>query len=87
MILVTGGASFIGSNFVIDLLSQVEEHVINLNALTIGTIESLQGFKVACLEEFAFHQGSASDVSRIAEQMSKTSYGQYLKILIGDFDA
>lgn len=54
----------------------------------IETIESRQGFKVACLEEIAFHQGwiTSESVLIIAERMSKTNYGQYLKSLIGDFD-
>ncbi|MCE1239470.1 MAG: dTDP-glucose 4,6-dehydratase [Azonexaceae bacterium] len=34
MILVTGGAGFIGSNFVLDWLAQCDEPVINLDALT-----------------------------------------------------
>ena len=34
MILVTGGAGFIGSNFVLDWLAQSEEPVVNLDALT-----------------------------------------------------
>lgn len=52
----------------------------------IETIESRQGFKVACLEEIAFHQGwiSVENVELIAERMGKTNYGQYLKSLIGD---
>lgn len=34
MILVTGGAGFIGSNFVLDWLKGSNEPVINLDALT-----------------------------------------------------
>ena len=34
MILVTGGAGFIGSNFVLDWLAQSDEPVVNLDALT-----------------------------------------------------
>ncbi|HSI60493.1 MAG TPA: dTDP-glucose 4,6-dehydratase [Ideonella sp.] len=34
MILVTGGAGFIGSNFVLDWLAQCDEPVLNLDALT-----------------------------------------------------
>lgn len=34
MILVTGGAGFIGSNFVLDWLGQSEEAVINVDSLT-----------------------------------------------------
>jgi glucose-1-phosphate thymidylyltransferase len=54
----------------------------------IETIESRQGFKVACLEEIAFRQGwiSENEVGRIAESMSKTSYGRYLKSLLGETD-
>jgi dTDP-glucose 4,6-dehydratase len=42
MILVTGGAGFIGSNFVLDWLDQSDEQVINLDALTYaGNLENL----------------------------------------------
>jgi len=34
MILVTGGAGFIGSNFVLDWLRQSDEPVVNLDKLT-----------------------------------------------------
>ena len=34
MIVVTGGAGFIGSNFVLDWLAQSDEPVINLDVLT-----------------------------------------------------
>ncbi len=44
MILVTGGAGFIGSNFVIDWLAAGDEPVINLDKLTYaGNLENLQG--------------------------------------------
>ena len=42
MILVTGGAGFIGSNFVLDWLAQSSEAVVNLDALTYaGNTENL----------------------------------------------
>jgi dTDP-glucose 4,6-dehydratase len=42
MILVTGGAGFIGSNFVLEWLAQLDEPVINLDALTYaGNRENL----------------------------------------------
>ncbi len=41
-ILVTGGAGFIGSNFILDWLAQGEEPVVNLDALTYaGNLENL----------------------------------------------
>ena len=47
MILVTGGAGFIGSNFVLDWLGASDEPVINLDALTyagnLRNLESLAG--------------------------------------------
>ena len=43
MILVTGGAGFIGSNFVLDWLKTVNEPVVNLDALTYaGNLENLR---------------------------------------------
>ncbi|MBV8468246.1 MAG: dTDP-glucose 4,6-dehydratase [Burkholderiaceae bacterium] len=42
-LLVTGGAGFIGSNFVLDWLKQSEEPVVTLDALTYaGNLENLQ---------------------------------------------
>jgi dTDP-glucose 4,6-dehydratase len=46
MILVTGGAGFIGSNFVLDWLAQSDEPVINLDALTYaGNLENLSSLQ------------------------------------------
>ena len=46
MILVTGGAGFIGSNFVLDWLAQSDEPVINLDKLTYaGNLENLVTLK------------------------------------------
>ncbi|TAM11127.1 MAG: dTDP-glucose 4,6-dehydratase [Nevskiaceae bacterium] len=45
-ILVTGGAGFIGANFVLDWLAQSDERVVNLDALTYaGNLRTLQGLK------------------------------------------
>jgi dTDP-glucose 4,6-dehydratase len=44
MILVTGGAGFIGANFVLDWVAGTDEPVLNLDALTYaGNLESLRG--------------------------------------------
>ncbi|SMG01321.1 dTDP-glucose 4,6-dehydratase [Burkholderia singularis] len=47
MILVTGGAGFIGANFVLDWLAQTDEAVLNIDKLTyagnLGTLKSLRG--------------------------------------------
>ncbi|MGK2898869.1 MAG: dTDP-glucose 4,6-dehydratase, partial [Burkholderiaceae bacterium] len=46
MILVTGGAGFIGANFVLDWLQASDESVLNLDALTYaGNLESLATLK------------------------------------------
>ncbi|MDY7545054.1 dTDP-glucose 4,6-dehydratase [Glaciimonas sp. CA11.2] len=46
MILVTGGAGFIGSNFVLDWLAQSDEPVINLDKLTYaGNLENLNSLQ------------------------------------------
>lgn len=46
----------------------------------VHTLEKRQGFKVACLEEIAFHAGwiGPEEMARQAERFKKTSYGQYL---------
>ena len=47
MILITGGAGFVGGNFVLDWLAQHDEAVVNLDKLTyagnLETLSSLQG--------------------------------------------
>ncbi|MBL4280032.1 glucose-1-phosphate thymidylyltransferase RfbA [Vibrio fluvialis] len=50
----------------------------------VETIEKRQGFKIACLEEIAFHQGwlSKEKLQQIALGMAKNDYGQYLSNLL-----
>ncbi len=50
----------------------------------VHTIEKRQGFKVACLEEIAFHNGwiSAEQLKAQGEYLQKTGYGQYLLALL-----
>lgn len=51
----------------------------------IHTIEKRQGMKVAYLEEIAFRNKwlSSDEIAVQADLLQKTSYGQYLKMLIG----
>ena len=55
----------------------------------IQTIEHRQGFKVACPEEIAFRKGwvSAESVQKVATQLSKNSYGQYLAKILQEMNA
>ena len=64
-------------------------HEALLQASTfIQTIEERQGLMVACVEEIAYKMGyiGAVDVLRIAETMTRNSYGDYLRRLL-DGDA
>ena len=49
-------------------------------------IQDRQGLKVACLEEIAYRKGyiDREQLLRVAERMSKNSYGQYLLELADD---
>jgi len=52
-LLVTGGAGFIGSNFVLDWLAQSQEVVVNLDALTYaGNLQNLQSLQGHPLHTF-----------------------------------
>jgi len=52
----------------------------------VETIEKRQGYKVACLEEIALHNGwlSKDQVLAIGQSMSKNDYGQYLISLVSE---
>ena len=69
-ILVTGGAGFIGANFVLDWLAQSAEPVINLDKLTYaGNLENL-----ASLEGDARHlfvHGDIGDSALVARLLSE----------------
>ncbi|MFD3299597.1 dTDP-glucose 4,6-dehydratase [Aquipseudomonas alcaligenes] len=69
-ILVTGGAGFIGSNFVLDWLAQSDEPVINLDKLTYaGNLENL-----ASLEGDARHlfvQGDIGDSALLTRLLAE----------------
>jgi glucose-1-phosphate thymidylyltransferase len=54
----------------------------------IATLQKRQGLMVACPEEIAYRQGwiTAEDVLKVAMQLSKNSYGQYLKKIVNELN-
>lgn len=68
MILVTGGAGFIGANFVLDWLAQSDEEVVNLDLLTYaGNRENL--VSLAGDERHVFVQGDIADTALVSQQL------------------
>ncbi len=70
MILVTGGAGFIGSNFVLDWCAQTQEPVVNLDKLTyagnVHNVQSLQGNP-----QHTFVQADIADSAVLTELLAK----------------
>ncbi|MBK9234609.1 MAG: dTDP-glucose 4,6-dehydratase [Rhodoferax sp.] len=70
MILVTGGAGFIGANFVLDWISQADEAVVNLDKLTYaGNLENL-----ATLQgdpRHVFVKGDIGDAALLAQLLER----------------
>ena len=54
----------------------------------IATLQKRQGLMVACPEEIAYRQGwiSAEVVQKVASQLSKNSYGQYLSKILHELN-
>ena len=70
MILVTGGAGFIGANFVLDWLAGSAEPVVNLDALTYaGNLENLASLKGDARHRFV--QGDICDRELLARLMAE----------------
>ncbi|MDD5329150.1 MAG: dTDP-glucose 4,6-dehydratase [Sulfuricella sp.] len=69
MILVTGGAGFIGANFVLDWLARAEEPVVNLDKLTYaGNLGNLAGLKDD--PRHVFVQGDINDRPLVAKLLA-----------------
>ncbi|MGN6830649.1 dTDP-glucose 4,6-dehydratase [Paucibacter sp. M5-1] len=69
-LLVTGGAGFIGSNFVLDWLRQSDEKIINLDALTYaGNLENLASLQGDARHVFV--QGDICDRALIDKLLSE----------------
>ncbi len=70
MILVTGGAGFIGANFVLDWLAQSDETVINLDVLTYaGNRENLASLSGD--ERHIFVQGDIADSTLLTSLLNQ----------------
>ena len=70
MILVTGGAGFIGANFVLDWLAQCDEPVVNLDKLTYaGNLENLTSLQGDARHVFV--QGDIGDASLVAQLLTQ----------------
>jgi dTDP-glucose 4,6-dehydratase len=70
MILVTGGAGFIGANFVLDWLAQSQEPVLNLDKLTYaGNLENLAA--LANDPRHVFVQGDIGDAELVARLLAQ----------------
>ena len=66
MILVTGGAGFIGSNFILDWFKFEDEEIINIDSLTYaGNLENLSSLKDK--ELYRFKHGDIKDPDFIEE--------------------
>ncbi|NYT58690.1 dTDP-glucose 4,6-dehydratase [Alcaligenaceae bacterium] len=69
-IIVTGGAGFIGSNFVIDWLAQSDEPVVNLDKLTYaGNLANLAALQGDARHHFV--QGDIGDAALLARLLSE----------------
>ena len=69
-ILVTGGAGFIGSNFILDWLNETDETIINLDILSYaGNLESLASAENN--PAYIFVQGDIGDSKLIKELLDK----------------
>ncbi|MEI8030133.1 MAG: dTDP-glucose 4,6-dehydratase [Comamonadaceae bacterium] len=70
MILVTGGAGFIGANFVLDWLAQTDEPVLNLDKLTYaGNLENLAALQGD--PRYVFVQGDIGDSALVDKLLAQ----------------
>ncbi|CAN5704071.1 dTDP-glucose 4,6-dehydratase [soil metagenome] len=70
MILVTGGAGFIGANFVLDWFAQSSEAIINYDKLTYaGNLNNLSSLKDDARHIFV--QGDINDGAKLSELLTK----------------
>ena len=69
-VLITGGAGFIGANFVLDWVAQSDEKIVNLDKLTYaGNLESLAALKNN--PQHVFIQGDIGDLSLLPKLLAE----------------
>jgi dTDP-glucose 4,6-dehydratase len=69
-VLITGGAGFIGANFVLDWVAQSDEKIVNLDKLTYaGNLESLAALKNN--PQYVFIQGDIGDLSLLPKLLAE----------------
>jgi dTDP-glucose 4,6-dehydratase len=69
-VLITGGAGFIGANFVLDWVAHTDETIVNLDKLTYaGNLESLASLKNN--PRHVFVQGDIGDVALLPKLLSE----------------
>ena len=69
-ILVTGGAGFIGANFVLDWVAHTDEKIVNLDKLTYaGNLESLAPLKNK--PQHVFVQGDIGDSALLPQLLAQ----------------
>ena len=69
-VLITGGAGFIGANFVLDWVANSDEKIVNLDKLTYaGNLESLASLKKN--PQYVFVQGDIGDAALLPQLLAE----------------
>lgn len=75
MILVTGGAGFIGSNFVLHWCARTDESIVNLDALTYaGNLANLRSLTDS--SQHTFVHGDIGDAKLLAHYSRSIGHGR-----------
>ena len=68
--------------------NHLQKHIRAAASQFVGTLETRQGVKIACLEEIALTQGfiDADSFARMAASAPASDYGRYLRALLSDLE-